>query len=85
MPNASAYNPDPMQIQKEKKKSKKVKNCNPSAHMKGRIEKSTTQRRRVGKGSNAPAMMPSMYPISEYRPSSPQSAAQPEMVDTVKT
>jgi hypothetical protein len=26
-----------------------------------------------------------MYPIPEYRPSTPQSAAQPEMVDTVKT
>jgi len=32
-----------------------------------------------------PPMMPSMYPIPEYRPSKPQSAAQPEMVDTVKT
>jgi hypothetical protein len=30
-------------------------------------------------------MMPSMYPIPEYRPSTPQSAAQPEMIDTVKT
>jgi len=26
-----------------------------------------------------------MYPIPENRPSTPQSAAQPEMVDTVKT
>ena len=30
-------------------------------------------------------MIPSMYPIPEYRPSTPQSDAQPEMVDTVKT
>jgi hypothetical protein len=30
-------------------------------------------------------MMPTMYPIPEYRPSTPQSAAQPEMIDIVKT
>jgi hypothetical protein len=30
-------------------------------------------------------MIPSMYPTPEYRPSTPQSDAQPEMVDTVKT
>jgi len=32
-----------------------------------------------------PPMMPMMYPIPEYRPSTPQSAAQPEMIDIVKT
>jgi hypothetical protein len=30
-------------------------------------------------------MTPNTYPIPEYRPSTPQSAAQPEMVDIVKT
>lgn len=34
---------------------------------------------------DVPPMMPSMYPIPEYRPSTPQRDAQPEMVDTVKT
>ena len=34
---------------------------------------------------DVPPMMPSMYPIPEYRPSTPQSDAQPEMVETVKT
>lgn len=30
-------------------------------------------------------MTPNTYPIPEYRPSTPQSAAQPEMVDIVRT
>jgi len=34
---------------------------------------------------DVPPMVPSMYPIPEYRPSTPQSDTQPEMVDTVKT
>ena len=34
---------------------------------------------------DVPPMIPSMYPIPEYRPSTPQSDTQPEMVDTVKT
>src|SRR6266851_1479996 len=38
-----------------------------------------------GRVYDVPPMMPSMYPIPEYRPSTPQSAAQPEMIDTVKT
>jgi len=34
---------------------------------------------------DVPPIIPSMYPIPEYRPSTPQSNTQPEMVDTVKT
>ena len=34
---------------------------------------------------DVPPIIPSMYPMPEYRPSTPQSAAQPEMIDTVKT
>jgi len=34
---------------------------------------------------DVPPMIPIMYPIPEYRPSTPQSDAQPVMVDAVKT
>lgn len=34
---------------------------------------------------DVPPMVPSMYPMPEYRPSTPQSATQPEMIETVKT
>jgi hypothetical protein len=39
----------------------------------------------VGREYDVPPMVPSMNPIPEYRPSTPQSVAQPEMIDTVKT
>jgi hypothetical protein len=34
---------------------------------------------------DVPPMVPRMYPMPEYRPSTPQSATQPEMIETVKT
>ena len=91
MPNASAYNPDPMRSKrKEKKKGKRLRIATGPRHVKRRkIERTATQCSAVQHsggvlGCYVPATMPSMYPIPEYRPSTPQSAAQPEMVDTVK-
>jgi hypothetical protein len=92
MPNASAYNPDPIRSKRKekKKKGKRLRIATGPTHVKSRkIEKTATQRSAVQHnggvlGCHVPATMPSMYPIPEYRPSTPQSAAQPEMVDTVK-